>query len=190
MQVITVTVHGPESSRHTPCAVRRSEGGCGPASHGTRSVPATFDCQPVNAYAIARTVVLLSCMIVGAGVAADRPPLQPAADSAEMHAGWQKYEGNPVLGGQYGTCFDICVLKEGRHVPHVGLVAAQGQHRAGGKQRRHPLDQAADCARPAKRNRLGRRHQSSRGRQARRWLSPLVHGAGEGTIFDRLCHKP
>jgi hypothetical protein len=27
--------------------------------------------------------------------------------------GWTKYTGNPVLGGQYGTCFDICVLHEG-----------------------------------------------------------------------------
>ena len=26
--------------------------------------------------------------------------------------GWIKYGGNPVLGGQYGTCFDICVLRE------------------------------------------------------------------------------
>ncbi|MGA7340230.1 MAG: hypothetical protein WBE72_16320 [Terracidiphilus sp.] len=26
--------------------------------------------------------------------------------------GWQKYRGNPVLGGEYGTCFDICVLEE------------------------------------------------------------------------------
>ena len=28
-------------------------------------------------------------------------------------SGWVKYAGNPVLGGQYGTCFDICVLPEG-----------------------------------------------------------------------------
>ncbi len=28
----------------------------------------------------------------------------------EDESGWEKYEGNPVLGGQYGTCFDICVL--------------------------------------------------------------------------------
>ena len=28
-------------------------------------------------------------------------------------AGWTKYEGNPVMGGQHGTCFDISVLKEG-----------------------------------------------------------------------------
>jgi beta-1,2-mannobiose phosphorylase / 1,2-beta-oligomannan phosphorylase len=25
---------------------------------------------------------------------------------------WEKYPGNPVLGGQYGTCFDVCVLNE------------------------------------------------------------------------------
>jgi beta-1,2-mannobiose phosphorylase / 1,2-beta-oligomannan phosphorylase len=25
---------------------------------------------------------------------------------------WVKYAGNPVLGGQYGTCFDVCVLHE------------------------------------------------------------------------------
>jgi len=28
-------------------------------------------------------------------------------------AGWDKYSGNPVMGGKYGTCFDISVLKEG-----------------------------------------------------------------------------
>lgn len=27
-------------------------------------------------------------------------------------AGWRKYEGNPVLGGTLGTCFDLCVLAE------------------------------------------------------------------------------
>jgi sucrose-6-phosphate hydrolase SacC (GH32 family) len=26
--------------------------------------------------------------------------------------GWVKYSGNPVLGGQYGTCFDVAVLKD------------------------------------------------------------------------------
>jgi predicted GH43/DUF377 family glycosyl hydrolase len=29
-------------------------------------------------------------------------------------AGWVKYEGNPIIGGQYGTCFDISVLREGK----------------------------------------------------------------------------
>jgi len=28
-------------------------------------------------------------------------------------AGWEKYSDNPVLGGEYGTCFDVSVLKEG-----------------------------------------------------------------------------
>lgn len=28
------------------------------------------------------------------------------------NAGWVKYEGNPVLGGDYGTCFDISVLRD------------------------------------------------------------------------------
>ena len=31
----------------------------------------------------------------------------------ETAAGWVKYDKNPVLGGDLGTCFDISVLKEG-----------------------------------------------------------------------------
>jgi predicted GH43/DUF377 family glycosyl hydrolase len=31
----------------------------------------------------------------------------------ETTAGWVKYDGNPVLGGKLGTCFDISVLKQG-----------------------------------------------------------------------------
>jgi beta-1,2-mannobiose phosphorylase / 1,2-beta-oligomannan phosphorylase len=30
----------------------------------------------------------------------------------ESYGGWVKFSGNPVLGGQYGTCFDISVLVE------------------------------------------------------------------------------
>jgi predicted GH43/DUF377 family glycosyl hydrolase len=37
----------------------------------------------------------------------------PGARPPETTAGWVKYEGNPVMGGQYGTCFDISVLREG-----------------------------------------------------------------------------
>src|ERR1700746_2136738 len=36
-----------------------------------------------------------------------------AADSAETAGGWRKYEGNPVLGGSLGTCFDVALLREG-----------------------------------------------------------------------------
>jgi len=37
----------------------------------------------------------------------------PAASAAETAGGWEKYTGNPVMGGQYGTCFDISVMREG-----------------------------------------------------------------------------
>ncbi len=52
---------------------------------------------------------------------ADRPgrvlaPLPPhaaqAVRPAETSGGWLKHPANPVLGGKYGTCFDISVLKE------------------------------------------------------------------------------
>jgi len=32
---------------------------------------------------------------------------------AETSAGWRKYEKNPVLGGNLGTCFDVSLLREG-----------------------------------------------------------------------------
>ncbi len=33
-------------------------------------------------------------------------------NTVETSAGWKKFEGNPIMGGKYGTCFDISVLKE------------------------------------------------------------------------------
>ena len=38
------------------------------------------------------------------------PLSEGAADTA---GGWVKYAQNPVMGGKYGTCFDISVMKEG-----------------------------------------------------------------------------
>src|SRR5438067_13332002 len=35
-----------------------------------------------------------------------------AADTPETIGGWRKYEGNPVLGGSLGTCFDVALLRE------------------------------------------------------------------------------
>jgi beta-1,2-mannobiose phosphorylase / 1,2-beta-oligomannan phosphorylase len=32
---------------------------------------------------------------------------------SETSSGWEKYAGNPVMGGQYGTCFDVSVLQVG-----------------------------------------------------------------------------
>jgi hypothetical protein len=41
--------------------------------------------------------------------------LSAASEAAapETSAGWKKFKGNPVMGGKYGTCFDISVLRDG-----------------------------------------------------------------------------
>ena len=36
----------------------------------------------------------------------------PVAVTAETSSGWEKSPVNPVMGGKYGTCFDISVLRE------------------------------------------------------------------------------
>ena len=36
----------------------------------------------------------------------------PSPAPRETTAGWEKFAGNPVMGGKYGTCFDISVLHE------------------------------------------------------------------------------
>lgn len=36
----------------------------------------------------------------------------PPLAGAQTTAGWQKYRGNPVLGGEYGTCFDISIVQD------------------------------------------------------------------------------
>ena len=35
----------------------------------------------------------------------------PTEAASQAIAGWTKYGGNPVYGGNYGTCFDVAVLK-------------------------------------------------------------------------------
>jgi beta-1,2-mannobiose phosphorylase / 1,2-beta-oligomannan phosphorylase len=45
---------------------------------------------------------------------ADQPQTSvPATPAPETAGGWVKYEGNPIMGGQYGTCFDVSVLRDG-----------------------------------------------------------------------------
>jgi len=55
----------------------------------------------------------LLCAFVSFSAAADHTSSPPASANAEASAGWVKYDGNPVFGGRYGTCFDVSVLKEG-----------------------------------------------------------------------------
>ena len=37
-------------------------------------------------------------------------PLSAGSEGAS--AGWRKYEANPVLGGNLGTCFDVTLLQD------------------------------------------------------------------------------
>jgi len=52
------------------------------------------------------TISICGFLLHGTQLAADDKPL------AETTAGWLKYEKNPVLGGDLGTCFDISVFKD------------------------------------------------------------------------------
>jgi predicted GH43/DUF377 family glycosyl hydrolase len=41
------------------------------------------------------------------------PLSRTATLTKTTNSAWEKYAGNPVMGGKYGTCFDVSVLKEG-----------------------------------------------------------------------------
>ena len=89
-----VTVYGPESSRHTPCAVRwnaihrnnglvlRIAGLKKAAADGTRSVPATFRRPPVNDYSPIHyplsTIFCLLLLLAGCPRDESSSPNQPA----------------------------------------------------------------------------------------------------------------
>jgi beta-1,2-mannobiose phosphorylase / 1,2-beta-oligomannan phosphorylase len=49
-------------------------------------------------------------MMAAAGLYSSLLPASPPLDR-EAHVGWTKHPV-PVLGGEYGTCFDVCVLRE------------------------------------------------------------------------------
>lgn len=53
---------------------------------------------------------ITSCLLAWSAAAAGTENPQAAEQTT---AGWVKYQGNPVLGGAYGTCFDISVMKDG-----------------------------------------------------------------------------
>jgi predicted GH43/DUF377 family glycosyl hydrolase len=55
---------------------------------------------------------LFMLSIVGLSFIASARCDEPARADAETVAGWVKFPGNPVLGGDLGTCFDVSVLKE------------------------------------------------------------------------------
>jgi predicted GH43/DUF377 family glycosyl hydrolase len=49
------------------------------------------------------SVLLASCLAAATGFSA----------AGQAAGGWEKHPANPVLGGGYGTCFDVSVLKDG-----------------------------------------------------------------------------
>ncbi len=61
--------------------------------------------------ALIPAIFLLSALATTTPISGTPAGFSPAA--AETAGGWVKYSGNPVIGGKYGTCFDVSVLKEG-----------------------------------------------------------------------------
>lgn len=64
---------------------------------------------PSTAASIARRDISLLIALTGLKLSLSRGS---ALFGSQNKPDWQKYPGNPVLGGQYGTCFDVCVLRE------------------------------------------------------------------------------
>jgi len=54
---------------------------------------------------VAGLILLLACPVLFAGE-------YPETEYQETTSGWVKYENNPVLGGDLGTCFDVTMLHE------------------------------------------------------------------------------
>lgn len=54
---------------------------------------------------------LLAIAFAGAALAVDDAKTS-APKTSSTSAGWVKFPHNPVLGGNLGTCFDVCVLKD------------------------------------------------------------------------------
>jgi len=63
-------------------------------------------------WAVAAVLALTLELKAAAPPNPNTPTLQRTI-TPETTAGWRKFEGNPVMGGQYGTCFDVSVLKDG-----------------------------------------------------------------------------
>jgi len=51
-------------------------------------------------------------LVAACAPALTAPPYASVEPAIETSGGWQKYPGNPVLGGDLGVCFDVALLKE------------------------------------------------------------------------------
>ena len=62
---------------------------------------------------VLRGIALVAvCATLGMTAAPARAS-ESGRSSREATGGWKKFEGNPVMGGTYGTCFDVSVLRDG-----------------------------------------------------------------------------
>ncbi len=73
--------------------------------------PATIGANTVSMkmFYVRNRFFLLICL--GLSMWTANVPLHAAAE-LEAVGGWRKFEGNPVLGGSLGTCFDVALLRE------------------------------------------------------------------------------
>src|SRR5271169_5077460 len=63
-------------------------------------------------FPIIKTASLLTIVSASLLLPASVAPAR-AGVTDSTSAGWRKYSGNPVSGGEYGTCFDVSLLKDG-----------------------------------------------------------------------------
>ena len=59
-----------------------------------------------------RTALIVSAIAFMALPASFSTCSMNTAEKQETTGGWRKFEGNPVMGGKFGTCFDVSVLHE------------------------------------------------------------------------------
>jgi hypothetical protein len=86
-----------------------------PAHNATTMHRLSFGCLFMFAlFAASEVIGAQPELVPGSSDAALQAALSPAQTTAPpaTAGGWRKYEGNPLLGGKYGTCFDVSVLKE------------------------------------------------------------------------------
>ena len=137
----------------------------------------------------------------GKFTASKPPPTPPSAQ--ETSGGWKKFEGNPVMGGKYGTCFDISVLREGdkyrmwlswRPKKSVALVeSADGVHWSQppkivlGPRKETPWED--NINRPGVVKRKGVYHMWYTGQaRGRSWIGYAT--SGDGVAWKRMSDKP
>jgi hypothetical protein len=61
---------------------------------------------------VVKTCLSLGLILLGWAALLSAEPGERSTAATGTAGGWRKFEKNPVLGGKYGTCFDVAVLHE------------------------------------------------------------------------------